>query len=255
EKIYTVNNSKGEVLLDSDTNYSNSDYLIAEYTLSKPMELGKTYTITVKGNIENEDGGLAILCDEGRYFISKSVDKISGNIYRHTFTAIDSTWLTDNIRLYNYPNSSKESANIEWVRLEEGSVMKSQNQIKKLSTVKLNMSNSNLVTLIPKPVEFSPDNLYEMSTEVYMDMTNVNIDFSNDSFVGTISPYFSNTSNENIDIVITKYVYDKDSGLIETFPNNTFTLTSKGSNVKNIYDYPPLNNLEAKNSQITGVEQ
>src|SRR5699024_5568455 len=81
EKIYTVNNSKGEVLLDSDTNYSNSDYLIAEYTLSKPMELGKTYTITVKGNIENEDGGLAILCDEGRYFISKSVDKISGNIY------------------------------------------------------------------------------------------------------------------------------------------------------------------------------
>src|SRR5699024_4094204 len=67
--------------------------------------------------------------------------------------------------------------------------------------------------------------------------------------------YFSNTSNENIDIVITKYVYDKDSGLIETFPNNTFTLTSKGSNVKNIYDYPPLNNLEAKNSQITGVEQ
>ncbi|OHQ07873.1 hypothetical protein HMPREF2664_07490 [Staphylococcus sp. HMSC064E03] len=106
--------------LNSNVLYQNSNYLIAEYTLSKPMEVGKTYTITVKGNVENTNGGLAILCDRGRYFISRNTDKISDNIYRVTFEAVNDRYITDNIRLYNFPNSTSISADIEWVKLEEG---------------------------------------------------------------------------------------------------------------------------------------
>ncbi|OHP69128.1 hypothetical protein HMPREF2715_02670 [Staphylococcus sp. HMSC062A01] len=106
--------------LNSNALYQNSNYLIAEYTLSRPMEVGKTYTITVKGNVENTDGGLAILCDKGRYFISRNTDKISENIYRVTFEAVNDRYITDNIRLYNFPNSTSISADIEWVKLEEG---------------------------------------------------------------------------------------------------------------------------------------
>ncbi|WP_394868206.1 phage tail spike protein [Staphylococcus borealis] len=106
--------------LNSNALYQNSNYLIAEYTLSKPMEVGKTYTITVKGNVENTDGGLAILCDKGRYFISRNTDKISENIYRVTFEAVNDRYITDNIRLYNFPNSTSISADIEWIKLEEG---------------------------------------------------------------------------------------------------------------------------------------
>nr|WP_277952520.1 phage tail spike protein [Staphylococcus haemolyticus] len=106
--------------LNSNVLYQNSNYLIAEYTLSKPMEVGKTYTITVKGNVENTNGGLAILCDKGRYFISRNTDKISDNIYRVTFEAVNDRYITDNIRLYNFPNSTSISADIEWIKLEEG---------------------------------------------------------------------------------------------------------------------------------------
>ncbi|MEJ8515040.1 hypothetical protein WL199_12730, partial [Staphylococcus capitis] len=81
-----------------------------------PMEVGKTYTITVKGNVENTNGGLAILCDRGRYFISRNADKTSDNIYRVTFEAVNDRYITDNIRLYNFPNSTSISADIEWIK-------------------------------------------------------------------------------------------------------------------------------------------
>ncbi|WP_180553596.1 phage tail spike protein [Staphylococcus haemolyticus] len=108
------------LVLNSNVLYQNSSYRIAEYTLSRPMEVGKTYTITVKGNVENTNGGLAILCDRGRYFISRNADKTSDNIYRVTFEAVNDRYITDNIRLYNFPNSTSISADIEWIKLEEG---------------------------------------------------------------------------------------------------------------------------------------
>ena len=75
------------LVLKSDVPYSNSSYLIADYTLSKPFEVGKTYTFTVKGNVENSDGGLAILRDNGRYFITSNADKISDELYKVTIEA------------------------------------------------------------------------------------------------------------------------------------------------------------------------
>nr|WP_254613585.1 phage tail spike protein [Staphylococcus borealis] len=119
-KIEGIEVGGRNLALNSNALYQNSNYLIAEYTLSRPMEVGKTYTITVKGNVENTDGGLAILCDKGRYFISRNTDKISENIYRVTFEAVNDRYITDNIRLYNFPNSTSISADIEWVKLEEG---------------------------------------------------------------------------------------------------------------------------------------
>ena len=102
--------------------YSNSNYLIADYTLSKPMEVGKTYTVTVKGNVENSNGGLAILRDNGRYFITSNADKISDELYKVTFEANKDTFITDNIRLYNHPIDTRVRSNIEWVKLEEGNM-------------------------------------------------------------------------------------------------------------------------------------
>ncbi|OFJ75068.1 phage tail spike protein [Staphylococcus sp. HMSC056G08] len=110
------------LVLKSDVPYSNSSYLIADYTLSKPIEVGKTYTITVKGNVENSNGGLAILRDNGRYFITSNADKISDELYKVTFEANDDTFITDNIRLYNYPSDTRVKSNIEWVKLEEGNM-------------------------------------------------------------------------------------------------------------------------------------
>lgn len=110
------------LVLKSDVPYSNSNYLIADYTLSKPMEVGKTYTVTVKGNVENSNGGLAILRDNGRYFITSNADKISDELYKVTFEANKDTFITDNIRLYNYPIDTRVRSNIEWVKLEEGNM-------------------------------------------------------------------------------------------------------------------------------------
>lgn len=108
--------------LKSNVPYSNSSYLIADYTLSKPIEVGKTYTITVKGNVENSNGGLAILRDNGRYFITSNADKISDELYKVTFKANNDTFITDNIRLYNYPIDTRVKSNIEWIKLEEGNI-------------------------------------------------------------------------------------------------------------------------------------
>lgn len=110
------------LVLKSDVPYSNSSYLIADYTLSKPFEVGKTYTFTVKGNVENSDGGLAILRDNGRYFITSNADKISDELYKVTIEAKNDTYITDNVRLYNYPSSTRVKSNIEWVKLEEGNI-------------------------------------------------------------------------------------------------------------------------------------
>ncbi|MEK4918845.1 phage tail spike protein [Staphylococcus sp. FSL W8-1270] len=110
------------LVLKSDVPYSNSNYLIADYTLSKPMEVGKTYTVTVKGKVENSNGGLAILRDNGRYFITSNADKISDELYKVTFEANKDTFITDNIRLYNYPIDTRVRSNIEWVKLEEGNI-------------------------------------------------------------------------------------------------------------------------------------
>lgn len=110
------------LVLKSDVPYSNSNYLIADYTLSKPMEVGKTYTVTVKGDVENSNGGLAILRDNGRYFITSNADKISDELYKVTFEANKDTFITDNIRLYNYPIDTRVRSNIEWVKLEEGNM-------------------------------------------------------------------------------------------------------------------------------------
>ena len=32
------------------------------------------------------------------------------------------TYITDNVRLYNYPSSTRVKSNIEWVKLEEGNI-------------------------------------------------------------------------------------------------------------------------------------
>lgn len=73
------------------------------------MEVGKTYTVTVKGNVENSNGGLAILRDNGRYFITSNADKISDELYKVTFEANKDTFITDNIRLYNHPIDTRVS--------------------------------------------------------------------------------------------------------------------------------------------------
>ena len=111
------------LVLKSDVPYSNSNYLIADYTLSKPMEVGKTYTVTVKGKVENSNGGLAILRNFGSNFMgSSNVDVISDDLYQVTVEATNDTFNTDNIRLYNYPRDTRISADIEWVKLEEGNI-------------------------------------------------------------------------------------------------------------------------------------
>lgn len=111
------------LVLKSDVPYSNSNYLIADYTLSKPMEVGKTYTVTVKGKVENSNGGLAILRNFGSNFMgSSNVDMISDDLYQVTVEATNDTFNTDNIRLYNYPRDTRISADIEWIKLEEGNI-------------------------------------------------------------------------------------------------------------------------------------
>src|SRR5699024_5505720 len=120
KKVDGLNIENRNLVLKSDVPYQNSNYLIADYTLSRPMEIRKTYTITVKGNIENSNGGLAILRDNGKYFISSNVDKVADDLYQVTRVADNDTFVTDNIRLYNYPRDTRVSANIEWIKLEEG---------------------------------------------------------------------------------------------------------------------------------------
>lgn len=111
------------LVLNSNVLYQNSSYRIAEYTLSRPMEVGKTYTVTVKGKVENSNGGLAILRNFGSNFMgSSNVDVISDDLYQVTVEATNDTFNTDNIRLYNYPRDTRISADIEWIKLEEGNI-------------------------------------------------------------------------------------------------------------------------------------
>lgn len=122
-KIEGIEVGGRNLALNSNALYQNSNYLIAEYTLSKPMEVGKTYTVTVKGKVENSNGGLAILRNFGSNFMgSSNVDVISDDLYQVTVEATNDTFNTDNIRLYNYPRDTRISADIEWIKLEEGNI-------------------------------------------------------------------------------------------------------------------------------------
>ncbi|RFB60592.1 phage tail spike protein [Bacillus thuringiensis] len=117
-----VNNDKAggrNLLLDSNTKYEKTDYLINPYSLTENFIAGEEYTFVIKGSVpqgqqfgiwqnggSNNDGYATSVYANGITYVTfKAVATTSGNERR--------------LNLYNYPNNATK-ATVEWVALYKG---------------------------------------------------------------------------------------------------------------------------------------
>ena len=109
------------LILASDVSYSNSEYRVASYNMSEDWELNATYTLTLKGTIQEGKIFGAWANGSGTRVATLSYDATRG-VYMSTFTtpATIANQTPKVINIYNTPSTTAGSASIEWVKLEKG---------------------------------------------------------------------------------------------------------------------------------------
>ena len=111
------------LLLMSKQKKSNSDYLIAEYTLTEQLREGEQVTLTIKGQLGAGKSSFSAFNSGGYVYLVNLVSKGNG-IYQATFnwTMKGSGRTADNtsIQIYTISNTTIVNSTIEWVKLERG---------------------------------------------------------------------------------------------------------------------------------------
>ncbi|MCR2043181.1 hypothetical protein NSA23_03520 [Anaerosalibacter massiliensis] len=101
----------------------SSSYLVGTYNITEDWETNTTYSITIKGNINNGQEFGIWANGPGMQVATLKYDKATG-LHKATFTTPSTI---DNrepktLRVYNYPSSGATNAAIDWIKLEKGSV-------------------------------------------------------------------------------------------------------------------------------------
>jgi hypothetical protein len=113
------------LLLMSKQKKSNSDYLIAEYTLTEQLREGEQVTLTIKGQLGAGKSSFSAFNSGGYVYLVNLVSKGNG-IYQATFnwTMKGSGRTADNtsIQIYTISNTTIVNSTIEWVKLERGNI-------------------------------------------------------------------------------------------------------------------------------------
>ena len=101
----------------------SSSYLVGTYNMTEDWELNTTYSIAIKGNINSGQEFGIWANGSGTQVTTLKYDKSDG-LYKATFTTPSSinSQKPKTLRVYNYPSSGANSASIDWVKLEKGSV-------------------------------------------------------------------------------------------------------------------------------------
>ncbi|MEK4810093.1 phage tail spike protein [Bacillus sp. FSL L8-0287] len=117
-----VNNDKSggrNLVLDSNTKYEKTDYLINPYSLSENFVAGEEYTFVIKGSVpQGQQFGIWQNGGSNNVGYAKSV--YATGITYVTFKAVATTTGNERrLNLYNYPNNATK-ATVEWVALYKG---------------------------------------------------------------------------------------------------------------------------------------
>lgn len=115
DKIVSMKN----LLMDSHKNYSTTDYLINQYTLSEDFIVGQKYTFVVKGTLPaNQSFG--IWQNGGSTNVGYAVTPFYNGVTYVTFTAQATTaGHARTLRLYNVPQNTTVGS-VDWVALYKG---------------------------------------------------------------------------------------------------------------------------------------
>ncbi|WP_082406763.1 carbohydrate binding domain-containing protein [Bacillus sp. JCM 19041] len=122
-ELVNVGSGGKNLILESNKVIRNSSYLINRFTLSEDFIPDQTYTLTIKGDI-NEDSHFGVWQNGGSTSRGSMIkDEKTGF---HTLTFVSSTTLFPQdsrlINIYNRPNPNpnRGTATIEWIKLEKG---------------------------------------------------------------------------------------------------------------------------------------
>ncbi|PFC74046.1 MULTISPECIES: phage tail spike protein [Bacillus cereus group] len=117
-----VNNDKAggrNLLLDSNTKYEKTDYLINPYSLTENFVAGEEYTFVIKGSVP-QGQQFGIWQNGGSNNVGYATSVYANGITYVTFKAVATTSGNERrLNLYNYPNNSTK-ATVEWVALYKG---------------------------------------------------------------------------------------------------------------------------------------
>lgn len=117
-----VNVGARNLLLKSDTIYTNDSYIIATYDMTEKMVAGETYTMRIWGEVgEGKSYFLAYL--NGGSIQLKTIRPNGDGTFSATFTGkADSTTESDVIRIYAYPSTVTVESTITKIKLEKGNI-------------------------------------------------------------------------------------------------------------------------------------
>lgn len=117
-----VNNDKSggrNLLLDSNTKYEKTDYLINPYSLTENFVAGEEYTFVIKGSVP-QGQQFGIWQNGGSNNVGYATSAYANGITYVTFKAVATTSGNERrLNLYNYPNNATK-ATVEWVALYKG---------------------------------------------------------------------------------------------------------------------------------------
>ena len=117
-----VNNDKAggrNLLLDSNTKYEKTDYLINPYSLTENFVAGEEYTFVIKGSVP-QGQQFGIWQNSGSNNVGYATSVYANGITYVTFKAVATTSGNERrLNLYNYPNNATK-ATVEWVALYKG---------------------------------------------------------------------------------------------------------------------------------------
>ncbi|MEC3223743.1 phage tail spike protein, partial [Bacillus thuringiensis] len=117
-----VNNDKSggrNLLLDSNTKYEKTDYLINPYSLTENFVAGEEYTFVIKGSVP-QGQQFGIWQNGGSNNVGYATSVYANGITYVTFQAVATTSGNERrLNLYNYPNNATK-ATVEWVALYKG---------------------------------------------------------------------------------------------------------------------------------------
>ncbi|WP_242298278.1 tail fiber domain-containing protein, partial [Bacillus cereus group sp. BfR-BA-01382] len=117
-----VNNDKSggrNLLLDSNTKYEKTDYLINPYSLTENFVAGEEYTFVIKGSVP-QGQQFGIWQNGGTNHVGYATSAYATGITYVTFKAVATTSGNERrLHLYNYPNNATK-ATVEWVALYKG---------------------------------------------------------------------------------------------------------------------------------------
>ena len=109
------------ILIGGDIPITSSSYGIKDYTFSKPMIEGETYTISLKGTLGEGKSyfGIYNSGDSVSLTTLSSANLDADGVYRKTFIGKVGTSANTYVRVYHMPSSTVVESTIEWVQIEK----------------------------------------------------------------------------------------------------------------------------------------